>query len=242
MDLQRIQDLLAKVRKTDRTVLSEPEALEVFQAAGISVARTELAKDADEAAAAAERIGFPIVLKTVSPDLPHKTEAGGVVAGLRSADEVRREVAVMDARVRSRSPNAKLEGYSIQGVAEGVETLIAVTSDPLFGPVLAFGLGGIWVEVMEDVTFRIIPVNRGDVDEMLTEVKGARLLEGFRGKPPVDRDALRETLLCLSALARDFAQEIAEVEINPLFAGQAGVLAVDGLIRLHSEHKNGANR
>ena len=98
------------------------------------------------------------------------------------------------------------------------------------------------MEVMEDVTFRIIPVNREDVDEMLTEVKGAKLLEGFRGKPPVDRDALRETLLCLSALARDFSQEIAEVEINPLFAGQGGVLAVDGLIRLHADRKNGDSR
>jgi acyl-CoA synthetase (NDP forming) len=242
MDLQRIQDLLAKVKNTHRTVLSEPEALEVFQAAGISVVRTELAKDADEAVAAAERIGFPIVLKIVSPDLPHKTEAGGVAAGLRSADEVRREALEMGARVRSISPNAKLEGYSVQAAAEGVETLVAVTSDPLFGPVLAFGLGGVWVEVMEDVTFRIIPVSGQDVEEMLSEVKGAKLLEGFRGTPPADRDALRKTLLCLSTLARDFSKEIAEIEINPLFAGQEGVVAVDGLIRLHGDRNNGDSR
>lgn len=233
MDAERIRQLLAAARREGRAVLSEPEALEVLRSAGVPVVPMEVARDPEGAATSAGRIGFPVILKVVSPDLPHKTEAGGVAVRLRDAEEVRRAASEMQARVRSARPGARLQGFSVQATAEGVETLASVTWDATFGPVLAFALGGVWAEVLEDVAFRLVPVGAGDVEEVLAEVKGARLLNGFRGSPPVDRAALREALLRLSDLAREFSEEIAEVEINPLFAGPEGVRAADGLIRLH---------
>ncbi len=223
-------------------MMSEPESLDVLRGAGVPVVPTERAMDPEEAAAAAERVGWPVVLKIVSPDLPHKTDAGGVVTGLKTAAEVRQAAGAMHARVRSSHPEARLQGFSVQPLAEGVETLASVTSDPLFGPVLAFGLGGVWVEVLEDVALRVVPVTPHDVDEMLGEIKGRKLLDGFRGGPAADKESLRETLLCLSGLAREFAVEIADVEINPLFAGPDGVLAADGLVRLHEARTAGEVR
>ncbi len=242
MNAERIRRLLDSAVGEDRFVLSEPESLDLLRVAGVPVVPMERAPDPEGAAAAAQRVGFPVVLKVISAELPHKTEAGGVAVGLGSAEEVRRTASDMQTRLRAAHREAGLEGFSVQAVAEGIETVAAVTWDSTFGPVLAFGLGGVWVEVLDDVAFRVVPVGADDLDEMLSEVKGARLLEGFRGSPPVDRDALRETLLCLSDLARDFSEEIAEVEINPLFAGPKGVLAVDGLVRLHDGRTHGGAR
>ena len=239
LDAERIRRILSDVRDEGRILLSEPESLDVLRGAGVPVVPTERAADPGEAAAAAERIGLPVVLKIVSADLPHKTEAGAVIAGLKTPEEVKRAAAEMDSRVRALRPEAGLQGFAVQPMAEGVETLASVTADPLFGPILAFGLGGVWVEVLEDVALRVAPVGPDDVDEMLGEIKGRKLLDGFRGGPSADRDALRETLLRLSDLACTFADDIAEVEINPLFAGPDGVLAADGLVRLHEARTEG---
>ncbi len=233
MSTDEIRQFLAAIRDGGRTMLSESEALNVLQLAGVPVVRMESVPEPDGVALAADRVGFPVVLKICSPDIPHKSDAGGVAPGLNTAEEVGRAAKEMHDRVRTTHPEARFLGFVVQAMAQGVETLVSATMDPVFGPVLAFGLGGVWVEVLEDVAFRLVPVGPEDVDEMMAEVKGRKLLEGYRGTPAVRKDALKDVLLSLSNLLGNLSDEIAEVEINPLMAGPDGVVAVDGLVRLH---------
>lgn len=239
MSTDEIRRFLIAIRDGERTVLSESEALNVLQLAGVPVVRMESVTEPDDVALAAYRVGFPVALKINSPDIPHKSDVGGVVLGLNTAEEVGRAAKEMYDRVRTTHPEAKLLGFTVQAMAQGVEILVSAATDPVFGPVLAFGLGGAWVEILEDVAFRLVPVDPEDVDEMMTEVKGRKLLEGYRGSPAVRKDALKEALLSLSNLIGNLSDEIAEVEINPLLAGPEGVAAVDGLIRLHENDSEG---
>ena len=239
MSTDDIRQFLTAIRDGGRTTLSESEALNVLQLAGVPVVRMKSIPGADDVALAAYRVGFPVALKINSPDIPHKSDVGGVVLSLNSAEEVSRAAKEMHDRVRTAHPEARFHGFTVQAMAQGVETLVSATTDPAFGPVLAFGLGGVWVEVLEDVAFRLVPVGPEDVDEMMAEVKGRKLLEGYRGFPAVHKDALKEALLSLSNLLGNLSDEIAEVEINPLLAGPEGVAAVDGLVRLHENDSEG---
>lgn len=234
MDIATIRAGIAEARAAGRLQLSEAEALAILTAAGVRTVPLARADNPAAAAAEAERIGFPVVLKIVSPDIAHKTEVGGVAVGLNSAAEVAARAAEMLARVRQAKPEAAIEGFMLQGMARGIETVSAVTCEPGFGPVLAFGLGGVWIEVLKDIVLRIVPASRADVEEMVAEIKGAKLLQGWRGAPPADRAAVCDTLLCLSALMAELSEEIAEVEINPLIVGPDGALAADALLRLHA--------
>ncbi len=214
--------------------LTENEAKKVLADYGIPVTREALAADVSQAVALAEAIGFPVAMKIVSADIPHKTEAGGVRIGVSDAAGVREAFAGIMGNASSYAPAAQLDGVLVQAmVGGGTEVILGVTNDPLFGPAIMFGLGGIFAEVMKDVSFRITPVTRSEVMEMIREIKAFPILDGARGRPKADIEALADAIVKLAALATDLQDSVAEIDINPLFvlpAGQ-GVIAADALIK-----------
>ena len=218
--------------------LAEYQAKQVLADYGIAVTREALVVNADEAVQQAQSIGFPVALKIMSPDIPHKTEAGSVRIGLEDAAAVRQAFAEIMANAAAYAPTAPLEGVLVQAmVSGGVEVILGVNNDPLFGPAIMFGLGGIFAEVMKDVSFRLAPLTRSEVMEMIHEIKAFPILNGARGRPKTDIDALADTIVKLAALAIDLKDQVAEIDINPLFvlpAGQ-GVVAADALIKLIPE-------
>jgi acyl-CoA synthetase (NDP forming) len=210
--------------------IDEAEAKRLLGAAGIPFAVERTARTCDEAVAAANAIGFPVVLKVLSADIAHKSEAGGVVLGLRDAEAVEAAYDAMMARVRERVPNARLDGALVaRMIAGGIETVIGTKRDPIFGPVVLFGLGGVYVEVLKDVTLRLAPVDRAAAKDMIRAIKGYPLLAGVRGKPAADLDALADVLVALSRFAAAHP-EVASAEINPFIALPDGGVAVDALI------------
>ena len=189
----------------------------------------------DRPVAVPEQLGFPVALKVDSPDIPHKTEAGAVRLNLGDAAQVRTAYDEILASAKAYAPQAQIIGVSVQEmVGEGVEVIIGVSCDPQLGPVLLFGSGGVMVEVYNDVALRRCPITRSEAQAMIAEVKGARLLQGFRGRPAADLEALADTLVRVSYLAMHFEGHLAELDINPLMvlpSGQ-GVKAVDALVVL----------
>jgi acetate---CoA ligase (ADP-forming) subunit beta len=230
--MSNVFDIIASVRQQARTVLTEIEAKQVFNQVGISVTETLLAPSQKEAITLSEKIGFPVVLKIASQDITHKTDAGGVKVGLKNKAEVRNAYTEIMASVRSKYPKAKIEGVTVQSMARpGIEIIIGVFKDPQFGPVIMFGLGGIFVEVLKDVAFRIIPIVRRDAAEMIKEIKGYALLNGYRGHEPANIPALENMLLKVS----DFVEKnpgIKEIDLNPIFAYKDSAVAVDARIVL----------
>ncbi|MBI2369031.1 MAG: acetate--CoA ligase family protein [Deltaproteobacteria bacterium] len=234
MDLTAIRRLLTAVRQEGRLALTEPEALAVLDLAGIRVTRAGVAGTVTEAVALARELGFPVVMKIVSPDILHKSEAGGVRVGVTSEREVRAAYRALVARARAVRPTAAIRGILVQAqVAAGVEAIVGSTTDPQFGPVVMFGAGGLLVELLGDVTFRVAPLTRDDAADMLAEIRATKLLDGFRGQPPVDRAALVDAIVRLGTLAYELRDEIREVEVNPLILAREGVTAVDALLTLH---------
>jgi len=216
------RETLDQARREGRTYLMEHESKEILAAAGIATTGYLVARSADEAAEMARVVGYPVALKIVSPDVVHKSDSGGVRLKLTHPDAVRAAYGEMVAAYRFQH----IVGVSVQPMAApGVEAIVGVTRDPSFGPVLMFGLGGIFVEVIKDVTFRVLPVTARDVDEMLGEIKGYPILAGFRGKK-VDLPALKALLLRISDLVMA-CPEIAEIDLNPLFLYAAGNVVVD---------------
>jgi acyl-CoA synthetase (NDP forming) len=214
--------------------INEAEAKRLLGAAGIPFAPERVARTREEAMAAANEIGFPVVLKVLSPDIAHKSEAGGVVLNLRNAGEVARGYDAMMARVRERAPNARLEGALVARMIEGgVETVIGTKRDPIFGPVVMFGLGGVYVEVLKDVTLRLAPVDHATAKEMIRAIKGYPLLAGARGRPPANLDALADALVAMSRFAALHAN-VTSAEINPFIALPQGGVAVDALVTTDS--------
>jgi len=214
--------------------IDEAAAKRLLGAAGIPFAPERTARTRDEAAAAANEIGFPVVLKVLSSDIAHKSEAGGVVLGLRDANEVATGLDAMMARVRARVPNARIEGALVAHMVEGgIETVIGTKRDPIFGPVVMFGLGGVYVEVLKDVTLRLAPVDHTTAKEMIRAIKGYPLLAGARGQPPADLDALADVLVAMSRFAAAHP-EVTSAEINPFIALPDGGVAVDALIMIEA--------
>ena len=232
------KQVIEQLRANTRSALSESESKRVLAAWDVATTREVLAADADTAASAASTMGFPVVLKVDSPDILHKTEAGVVRLGLRSAEDVRKAYHEIMAAARSYAPNAKINGALVQEmVSGGVEVIVGVAYDAQLGPMLLVGSGGIMVEVFNDVSHRHCPITRAEALEMLTEVKGAKLLRGFRGKAPCDIDALADTLVRVSQMAVHLEGTLAELDINPLMVmpeGQ-GVKAVDALVVLKNQ-------
>jgi acetyl coenzyme A synthetase (ADP forming)-like protein len=210
--------------------LGELEALELLAAYGIPVAEGILATDPDAAARAAAALGFPVVLKAVAPELLHKTDVGGVRVGLTTPVEVATAAAEMIDAVTRALPHAHLAGLLVQRmVTGGRELIVGMSRDPAFGPLLMFGLGGIYVEALQDVVFRVAPVQPLDAHDMVRSIRGVALLDGIRGAPPVDLAALTDVLLRVSQLTIDHP-EITELDVNPLLAFSHGVTAVDARV------------
>ncbi|MBW1998928.1 MAG: acetate--CoA ligase family protein [Deltaproteobacteria bacterium] len=230
-----LDEILSKAGKEGRAILTEVESKEVLRGAGINCLDTRLAASKGEAVSLSEDTGYPVVLKVSSPDITHKSDAGGVKVNLRDKSEVERAYDEIMASVKAKYPDARIEGVSVQAMARpGIEIIMGMTRDPQFGPVLMFGLGGVFVEVLKDVTFRIVPLEKRDASEMIREIKGFRLLEGYRGQDPADIASLEEMLLKLSAFV-DGREEIKEIDMNPVFAYKDGALVVDARIILERQ-------
>ena len=226
------QEILDKAKGEGRTLLTEVESKELLRQAGLDIIDTRLATSVKEAVAISRQLGFPVVLKIASPDIVHKSDAGGVKLGLKSASEVGKAYGQILQAVKQKHPEARVHGVAVQKMARpGVEVIIGMSQDAQFGPVLMFGLGGILVEVLKDVSFRIVPLSRRDAAEMLREIKGYPLLEGYRGGEAVDLSYLEELLIKVS----DFVEqnpEIMELDLNPIFAYSDGAVAVDARVIL----------
>lgn len=225
-------EIIDKAKNEGRTILTEVESKQVLGEAGIPVARAELAGSREEAVAAARQIGLPVVLKIVSPDISHKSDVGGVKLNLGSEEEVAAAFDEIVEAARRGQSEATVLGVSVQKMARpGVEVIMGMTKDPQFGPVLMFGLGGVFVEVLKDAAFRIVPLEPRDARQMIRDIQGFPVLEGFRGQEPADLAALEETLMRLSAFV-EAHPEIQELDLNPIFAYKDGALAVDARIVL----------
>ncbi|GGS95304.1 acetate--CoA ligase family protein [Streptomyces cinerochromogenes] len=225
--VRRVRSLLGSVRAEGRTALTAPEGRVLAEAYGIAVPGEELAADVDEAVAAAARFGGPVVLKVVSPDILHKTEAGGVVVGVEGAAEVRAAFRRIVGNARAYDAGARVDGVLVQELLPaGQELIVGAVTDPAFGKVVAFGLGGVLVEELRDVTFRLAPVRADEALSMLDSIRSARILRGVRGRPGVDRWAVAEQIRRVSELIADFP-EIAEVDLNPVIATAGGAVAAD---------------
>jgi len=221
-----------QVRKEGRSILTEFESKRILKQAGISVVETKLAKTQKEAVLLSQKIGFPVALKIASPDVIHKSDSGGVKLSLSNANEVKKAYEEIFKRMRKHYPRAVIHGVSVQKmVRPGTEVIVGTSKDPQFGPVIMFGLGGIFVELLKDVSFRVIPVDRRDAQEMIQEIKGYPLLQGFRGTEPASISALVEIILKISRLVEEHPQ-IKELELNPVFAYRDKALAVDARIIL----------
>jgi acyl-CoA synthetase (NDP forming) len=229
---QRIVDL---AKREGRTLLTEIEAKELLKQAGINVVETKLASSEDDAVTLSREFGFPVVLKIASPDVVHKTDAGGVKLNLKTSNQVAKAYEDIMKSIRDKYPKAKIQGVSVQKMAKpGVEVIIGMSKDAQFGPVIMFGLGGVWVEILKDVSFRIVPLERRDAREMIQEIKGRPLLEGYRGQEPVDIANLEELILKVSSFVEQHP-EIKELDLNPVFAYKDGAVAVDARIILESD-------
>jgi acyl-CoA synthetase (NDP forming) len=213
------------------TTLSETDSKRVLASYGIAVPREILARDPAAAAAASRRIGGSVAIKIVSPDIPHKTEAGGVRLGLSTPEDVRGAAEDIRASALRYAPRARIDGFSVQQMTPpGVEIVLGVKNDRQFGPLIAAGLGGIMIELLGDTAVRLAPVNDQLARAMLASLKGHPLLTGFRGKPGADIDALVDTICRLSELAHDLSDIVDQIDVNPVIAGGSGVMAVDALI------------
>jgi len=219
-------------REESRRVLTEIEAKQILTEAGINCTTTRLASSREEAVSISEEIGYPVVLKVSSEDITHKSDSGGVKINLPDCISVEKAHDAIMASCSAYAPGAKIEGVSVQPMArKGIEVIMGMTRDASFGPVIMFGLGGIFVEILKDVAFRIVPLEQKDAEEMISEIKGRKLLEGYRGQEPADVACLQQMLVKLS----DFVHAtpgIEEIDMNPVIAYRNDAVVVDARIVL----------
>ncbi|RLI60377.1 MAG: CoA-binding protein [Candidatus Thorarchaeota archaeon] len=229
VDRERAMKVIERVREEGRRVLLGSEAHEIAEAYGIPVARIRLARTADEAKAIAEELGYPVVLKIASPDIIHKSDVGGLKVGLKTPEEVETAFREILENVKEHKPKAIIYGVDVQEMVEqGRELIVGCSRDVQFGPLIMFGAGGIFVNYLKDVAFRLAPMTRSDVGELISETKISTLLKGVRGQAPSDTKALEDIILKVSQLVTDI-EDIVEMDINPLFGYERGkgVCAVD---------------
>ncbi|TQS42710.1 acetate--CoA ligase family protein [Cryptosporangium phraense] len=230
-----VQNILDAVRAEGRDALTAPEGRAVVEAYGISTPGEALATNPEDAVAEATRIGFPVVLKIVSPDILHKTEAGGVLVGIKNAAEAADGYRTIVRNARHHNENARIVGVQVQQMlTQGHEVIVGAVTDPTFGKIVAFGLGGVLVEVLKDVTFRLAPTSRATAKQMVEGIKAAEILRGVRGAEPVDQEALATLISRVSDLVTDFP-EISEVDLNPVLATSDKATAVDVRIIVGAE-------
>jgi len=215
-----------------QNLLTEVESKELLKKAGIPIVEANLARSKKEAVSLSKEIGFPVVLKISSPDVVHKSDSGGVKLGLANATQVGKAYNEIISSIKKTYPKAEIQGVSVQPMAPpGVEVIVGMSKDPQFGPVLMFGLGGILVEVLKDVSFRIVPVTERDAREMIREIKGYPILEGYRGQKPASIPALEKLIVKVSQFVEKNPQ-IKELDLNPIFAYPDKAVAVDARIIL----------
>jgi len=230
--MNKVSEIISKVRGEGRKFLLEPEAKAICMEYDIPVTKFKVASSEDEAVKFAEEIGYPIVLKIVSPDVIHKFDVGGVILNLKSDEEVRKAYNQIIENVRKHKPDARILGVTVQEMAPpSTEVIVGAIKDAQFGPTLMFGLGGIFVEVLKDVTFRIAPITEEEAKEMISEIKAYPILKGYRGNPPADIDSIAKILVNTSKLVIDH-QEIKELDLNPIIVYESGAKTVDARIIL----------
>jgi len=241
VDQKAVRETIDRVLDEGRLSIGDAEAKSILTAYGLQAPHSEIAETAEKAVEIAADMGYPVVLKIASPDILHKTDVGGVKVGLQNATDVRDAFDLITYRSQRYLPEAHLWGCQVQKmVPSGLEILIGMNRDPQFGPLVTFGLGGIYVEALKDASFRIAPFSRDEAAQMLTEIRAKALLDGVRGEPPVDKETLIEALLRISQLVLDFP-EIAELDINPFIVyeeGRGGVALDMRLILLNNESKS----
>ncbi|HZY18055.1 MAG TPA: acetate--CoA ligase family protein [Ramlibacter sp.] len=241
-DKAKVRQILDAVRKDGRDALTAPEGKLVCDAYGINVPKEGVAGSAAEASKMAASMGFPVVMKIVSPDILHKTEAGGVIVGVKSADEAATAYEQIIANAKKYKADAKIVGIQVQQMIKGgQEVIVGATTDDSFGKLVAFGMGGVLVEVLKDVTFRLAPATREDAASMLDGIQAAEMLRGVRGGKPVSREALQDVIVRVSQLVSDFP-EISEMDLNPIFASEDGAIAADVRIVVNFEQKEARYR
>ena len=228
----KANEILARARQENRAVLTEIEAKQLLTASGINCTDTRLAVTKDAAVRLSERFGYPVVLKVSSVDITHKSDAGGVKVNVKNKAKVENSFDAIMQSCRTAVPTARIEGVSVQRMARpGIEVIMGMIKDPSFGPVIMFGLGGVFVEVLKDVAFRIVPIEKSDAEDMINEIKGKKLLEGYRGQEPADVAYLQQMLLKLSDFVNT-TPEIEEIDMNPVFSYKGGAVVVDARIIL----------
>jgi acetyl coenzyme A synthetase (ADP forming)-like protein len=226
-DKTAVRKVLDQVRSAGRNALTAPQAKGICEAYGIAIPQEGVATDAAQAASLASRIGFPVVMKIISPQILHKTEAGGVMVNIRSAEAAREAFNTIIANAHRYKSDAAIDGVQVQQMlGGGQEIIIGAVTDPAFGKLVAFGLGGVLVEVLKDITFRLAPVTRADALSMLDSIAAAEILRGARGSEAVNREALATLIVSVSQLVADFP-EISELDLNPVFATAQGATAAD---------------
>jgi acyl-CoA synthetase (NDP forming) len=228
-DPERARRLVAEALADGQTNLDLARATEVLRCAGLRYNRSATAADEDGAARAAAEIGWPVVVKLISPDVIHKSDVGGVVLNLMDEDGVRSACRSIRGRVEERQPGARITGFTIEEQVSGTEIVIGMSRDPDFGPLLMVGMGGVFVEIYQDVAFRLVPVSRADAHDMIAQIRAQPLLDGARGRPVLDRGELAEILLRVSELV-DAVPEIEELDLNPLVITPAGLVAIDARV------------
>jgi 4-hydroxybutyryl-CoA synthetase (ADP-forming) len=240
VDKSKVRQVFDEVRAQSRTTLLEEEGYKVLEAYGFSIPKKHLAQNEEECIKAVQEIGYPVVMKIASPEILHKSDAGGVKIGLKNEDEIRQAFRTIISNAKKYKPDAKIDGILVQEmIKSGKETILGAKFDPILGPLIMFGLGGIYVEVLKDVVFRLAPLEEREATRMIESVKTINLLKGVRGEKPHDLGAIRESLQRLSQLITDF-QEIEELDVNPLLVLEdgKGVRAIDIRISL----KKNSNR
>ena len=235
VDRKTAREIIAKVRADNRTGMTEIESKKIFTAYGLPVVKTEMATSEDEAVKMADEIGYPVVLKIVSPDILHKSDAGGVKVNIKDETGVRENYKTILKNAKAYKANAEIHGIVVQEMAPwATETIIGSVNDPTFGATVMFGLGGIFVEVLKDVTFRVAPISEKEARTMLGEIRGAPILQGTRGEAPRDKEALASVLAQYAFMITDLADEVSESDANPVLVYEEGqgVQVVDARIIL----------
>lgn len=239
MEMNAVKQIIDTPIKEGRTVLTEVESKQILLHLGIPVPTFFLAKTEIEAMKYASMIGFPVVLKIVSPDIIHKSDAKGVVLNLQNEEEVKASFNNMIKNAKDYNPNAEIIGVSVQKmIKNGTEVIIGMNRDEVFGPVILFGLGGIFVELFKDVSLKVLPVTEKDIENMFTEINGSKVLYGFRGSKPVDLESIKKMIMRVVEFTRTFP-EVTEFELNPVLIHEEGKgsVALDARIILQKQFK-----
>ncbi|MEM3040918.1 MAG: acetate--CoA ligase family protein [Nitrososphaerota archaeon] len=228
----RVREIIGEARSQGRKFLTEHESKETLEAYGIPTNRELIAVNMDEAVRSAKKIGFPVVLKVYSPEIIHKSDLGGVFTGLKTVSEVKDAYRKIMENVKANRPEVKVLGVLVEEmIPKGYEVIVGAIRDAQFGPAVMFGLGGVFTEVLKDVSFRLAPLSKREALRMIKEPKGFKILEGYRGERPADLDGLAEVIIKVGRIIMDL-QEVTEIDVNPLIVHSRGLSAVDARIVL----------